>query len=116
MSDGAAPAIRRLLAALIRAALPQNEGDAEPARAEARRCHAAVREALAASADPTTIKLDGLWTAAAREAETPDLNDIPLRVSQQVTAACPFSLADLSGPTLDLPALEERIRASAATG
>ena len=110
-----AQAVRHLLAALVRTALPQSEADAEPARAEARRRHAAARD-LAGDADPAALKLDGLWTAAVSDADTPELEGMPLRVSPQTTSTCPLSADDLLAPELDLPAIEDRIRAATSTG
>jgi hypothetical protein len=107
--------IRHLLARLIRGALLMDQGQRQIERAEALRLHALVRE----SATPehlAALQLDGLWSAAVREAEAPELGEEPLRVSMQFPATCPLGLADLVAPGLAPSELEQRIRESAATG
>ena len=107
--------IRRLLARLIRAALLMDEDDGQTERAEALRMHALVR----AGATPehlAALHLDGLWSAAIREAEAPELGAEPLRVSMQFPAICPLAMGDLVAPGLALPERERRIRESASTG
>jgi hypothetical protein len=104
-----------MLAHLIRAALMANEQHAAAERHEALRVH----EALRRHADPAAlaaIRIDGLWTAAIRQAETPDLHREPLQVSMTLPACCPVTLDELAEPRLKLAELEERIRNAAATG
>jgi len=74
---------------------------------------------LRRDADPAAlaaIRIDGLWTAAIRDAETPDLQREPLQVSKTLPAYCPVTLGDLAEAGLKLGELEERIRNAAATG
>ncbi|HEV7873695.1 MAG TPA: hypothetical protein VGO82_06130 [Enterovirga sp.] len=107
--------IQQILAHLIRAALMANEQHAAAERREALRVHDALRR----DADPAAlaaIRIDGLWTAAIRDTETPDLQREPLQVSKTLPVYCPVTLGDLAEAGLKLGELEERIRNAAATG
>ncbi|HEV7874444.1 MAG TPA: hypothetical protein VGO82_09955 [Enterovirga sp.] len=107
--------IRHVLAHLIRAAVMADEQHAAAERREALRMHEALRRA----ADPAAlaaIRLDGLWTAAIGDAETPDLHREPFQVSTTLPASCPLTLGELVEPGLKLAELETRIRDAASTG
>jgi hypothetical protein len=88
-----------LLVQLIRAALPADDAARVLPREEALRLHGEIR-ALLGTEDLVGINLDGLWS----------------RATAQLPAAPPLSLGDLVGPSLALPAIEEKIRLSASTG
>jgi hypothetical protein len=110
-----AHAIRHVLAHRIRAALIADEQHAAAERREALRVHDALRR----EADPAAlaaIRLDGLWTAAIRDAETRDLHRQAVQVSMTLPTYCPVTLGELVEPGLKLAELEERIRNAAATG
>jgi hypothetical protein len=107
--------VRHLLAILIRASLLTDDDQVAAMRREALGLH----EALRATVTPgglARLRLDGLWTAAIHEAETPAFQREPLRVSLQFPSSCPLSLGDLVEPGIAFAALEQRIRDSAATG
>jgi hypothetical protein len=107
--------VRQLLARLIRAALVSDEQHAAEERRQALRLHGMLRDEGSPEA-LNGLNIDGLWTRAVFEAETPDLDGEALQVSKQLTAISPISLDELAGPGLDIADLEERIRNSAATG
>ena len=107
--------IRQVLAHLIRAALLADEQHAAAERRRALYVHEALRQ-QAEPAALAAIRLDGLWTAAVSEAETPELYREPLQVSTTLPASCPLTLGELVEPGLKLAELEERIRNAAATG
>jgi hypothetical protein len=107
--------VRHLLATLIRASLLTDEDQVEAIRHEALRLHEHLR-ATATQDGLAKLRLDGLWTAAIHEAETPALQREPLRVSLQFPSACPLTLGDLVELEIFFPELEQRIRDSAATG
>jgi hypothetical protein len=107
--------IRHVLAHLIRAALMADEQHAAAERREAVRMHEALRRA-ANPAALAVIRLDGLWSAAIRDAETPDLHREPVQVSTTLPASCPLTLGELVEPGLKLAELEARIRDAASTG
>jgi hypothetical protein len=92
-----------------------DEAHAAAERREALRLHEVVREE-ASPAALVGIRLDGLWTAAIREAETPELHREPLQVSTTLPVQCPLTLGELVEPGLKLAELEERIRSAASTG
>jgi hypothetical protein len=107
--------VRHLLATLIRASLLTDDEKVAATRRDALHLY----EQLRAKATPeglARLRLDGLWTAGIHEAETPAFQQEPLRVSLQFPSACPLTLSDLVEPGIALPAIEQRIRDSAATG
>ncbi len=107
--------MRDVLAALIRSGLTMDERQQAAERREALRLH----EAMLAEADPqrlAALRIDGLWAAAIKQAETPELQQQPLRVSMQFPTACPVTLDELVAPTFSPAVIEARIRASASTG
>ncbi|MDP4021356.1 hypothetical protein Q8W71_01865 [Methylobacterium sp. NEAU 140] len=105
--------VRDALAELIKAALLSDD------RASLA-CRDAGREKLAdLSGDPPapdSVRVDGAWTLAIREAETPELAAEAGQVNLTLPRACPFTLAELLAPGLDVDRAVERIRKSASTG
>lgn len=110
--DTPATRLRRLLAALIHAALLSDE-EAGPALEEAA---AAQRALLAEPAGLGRLSADGPWTLGKRDAEAPGLREAERRVSLALPASCPLPVEDLLSPALDLAAAARLIRSRAATG
>ncbi|GJE16858.1 hypothetical protein [Methylobacterium marchantiae] len=105
--------LQTLLAGLVKAALISNDAESLRWREEARRAHAA----LVSDADAArTLKIDGIWTLAVREAESPEFQAREGRVSFGLPPACPFTLDDLIDPGFDVDLAVERIVGSASTG
>lgn len=113
MAHSDADDIRDVLANLITVALVQEPDHSRDARAAAARLHAAGHARWASEPE---LNLSGPWSLAARRIEPSALADEDLRASPRLPAECPLTLADLTGPRLDIDDLAERIRTSAATG
>lgn len=105
--------VRAVLAALIKAALVSDDGKSRGFRDAAR----AAQQALAADPpDAASVRVDGAWTFAIADAETPELVPGEGRVSLTLPRACPFTLDELFMPSFDVGTAVERIRKSASTG
>lgn len=102
-----------LLASLVKAALTTDDAASLRWRDEAERAQAALAAEANESGD---LKIDGIWTLAVRDAESPDLQASGGRVSLGMPAACPFRLDELKTPGFDVDSAVERIAASASTG
>jgi hypothetical protein len=114
-ADGATPAalVRGLLASLMKAALISGDAEGLPFRREAARLHAAL---AARPEQVASLKLDGLWWLAVGDAETPELRNRADRIEYGQPKVCPFTLAELTAPDLDLDRAVQRLRETAATG
>ncbi|WP_018044563.1 hypothetical protein [Methylobacterium sp. 88A] len=105
--------LQTLLASLVKASLISDDAESLRWREEARRAHAAlVSDAEAAK----SLKIDGIWTLAVGEAESPEFQASEGRVSFGLPASSPFTLADLLDPGFDVDLGVERIAGSASTG
>jgi hypothetical protein len=105
--------LQTLLASLVKAALISDDTESLRWREEARRAHAAlVADAEAAK----SLKIDGIWTLAVGEAESPEFQASEGRVSFGLPAACPLTLDELIDPGFDVDLAVERIAGSASTG
>ncbi|GJE40073.1 hypothetical protein [Methylobacterium persicinum] len=105
--------VRDALAELIKAALLSDD-----AKSLACREAGAAKVAALASAppDPGRVKIDGAWTLAIQDAETPELAPYEGQVNLTLPRQCPFGLDELTAPGFDCDAAVERIRKSASTG
>ncbi len=107
----AGAALRRLLAALVKAALVS-----DPALTARYRDEAADAQRRVAGLDPSGVKLDGLWTMAVAEAE----GDRDVRRSEDANptlpVTCPLPLEDLTGPGFDAGIAASRIRETSSFG
>ncbi len=105
--------VRDALAELIKAALLSDDAKSLACREEG----AARLKALAANPpDPAHVRIDGAWTLAIQEAETPELADEEGQVNLTLPRQCPFALEDLLAPGFDIDGAVETIRKSASTG
>lgn len=105
--------LRHLLANLVKAALMGDDRASLLWREEARQDHARI------AADPDSVqalKIDGMWTLAVGDAEGPEFREAEGQVEFGLPALCPFTLAEIAAPDLDIDRAVERIRKSAATG
>jgi hypothetical protein len=105
--------VRDALAELIKAALLSDD-----ARSLACRDAGAVKlKALAeAPPDPAHVRIDGAWTLAIQEAETPELAPYEGQVNLTLPRQCPFTLDALLAPGFDIDGAVDSIRKSASTG
>jgi len=105
--------VRDALAELIKAALLSDDG-------LSRACRDAGRAKLADLAGdppgPESVRMDGAWTLAIQDAETPELAPYEGQVNLTLPRQCPFGLDELTAPGFDCDAAVERIRKSASTG
>ena len=105
--------VRDALADLIRAALVSDDAKSLGFRRAGRAKLAAL---TGDPPDPETLRLDGAWTLAIQEAESPDLIAEAGQVNLTLPRDCPFTLAEILSPDLDVDRAVERIRKSASTG
>ncbi|MCJ2011193.1 DUF29 domain-containing protein [Methylobacterium sp. J-076] len=105
--------VRDALAELIKAALLSDD-----AKSLACREAGAARVAALAGDPPEAahVRIDGAWTLAIKEAETPELAPEQGQVNLTLPRQCPFTLEELLAPGFDADAAVERIRKSASTG
>ena len=107
----ASAALRRLLVALVKAALVS-----DPTLTARYRDDAAEAQRPVAGLGPSGVKLDGLWTRAVAEAEA----DRDVRRSEDANptlpVTCPLALEDLTGPAFDPGAAASRIRETSSFG
>ncbi|MGH1571457.1 hypothetical protein ACRAWG_13135 [Methylobacterium sp. P31] len=105
--------VRDALAELIKAALISDD-------ALSLTCREAARAKLAALAgdppDPASLRMDGAWTLAVHDAETPELASREGQVNLTLPRACPFSLAEILAPGFAVDQAVDHIRKSASTG
>ncbi|MDP4004190.1 hypothetical protein [Methylobacterium sp. NEAU K] len=105
--------VRDALAELIKATLLS-----EDARSLA--CREAGRARLAALAvappEPGSLRMDGAWTLAIEQAETPELAPLEGQVNLTLPRACPFTLDEILAPGFEVDLAVDRIRKSASTG
>lgn len=105
--------VRDALAELIKAALLSDDAKSLACREEG----AARVAALAANPpDPARVKMEGAWTLAVHDAETPELAPEEGQVNLTLPRQCPFTLDELLAPGFDRDEAVERIRKSASTG
>ena len=105
--------VRDALAELIKAALLSDDAKSLACRKEASARIAALN---ANPPDPARIRIDGAWTLAVQDAETPELAPEEGQVNLTLPRQCPFTLDDLLAPGFDRDGAVERIRKSASTG
>ena len=105
--------VRDALAELIKAALLSDDAKSLACRQEASARIAALN---ANPPDPARIRIDGAWTLAIQDAETPELAPEEGQVNLTLPRQCPFTLDDLLAPGFDRDGAVERIRKSASTG
>ena len=105
--------VRDALAELIKAALISDD-------ATSLACREAGRTRLAAlGADPPqagSLRMDGAWTLAIQQAETPELAPGEGQVNLTLPRACPFGLDEILDPAFDVDLAVDRIRKSASIG
>lgn len=105
--------VRDALAELIKAALISDD-------AASLACREAGRAKLAALAadppDPASLRMDGAWTLAIQEAETPELAPQEGQVNLTLPRACPFTLDGIAAPGFDVDHAVDHIRKIASTG
>ncbi|MHB2211733.1 hypothetical protein [Methylobacterium sp. CM6257] len=105
--------VRDALAELIKAALISDDG-------VSRACCEAGRSKLAAlAADPpdaSSLRMDGAWTLAVHDAETPELAPREGQVNLTLPCACPFTLDEILAPGFDVDQAVDQIRKIAPTG
>ena len=105
--------VRDALADLIRAALVSDDERSLGFRRSARSKLSALAED---PPDPETLRLDGAWTLAIGQAESPDMIAEATQVNLTLPRDCPFTLDEILSPGLDVDLAVERIRKSASTG
>jgi len=105
--------VRGALAELIKAALISNDGRSLAFRETARGRLAAL---AADPPHPSSLRMDGAWTLAIRDAETPELAPQEGQVNLTLPRACPFTLAEILAPGFDVDAAVDHIRKIASTG
>ena len=105
--------VRDTLAELIKAALLSDDAKSLACRQEA---SARIAALTANPPDPARIRIDGAWTLAIQDAETPELAPEEGQVNLTLPRQCPFTLDDLLAPGFDRDGAVERIRKSASTG
>ncbi|MEL6062475.1 MULTISPECIES: hypothetical protein [unclassified Methylobacterium] len=105
--------VRDALAELIKAALISDD-------AASLACRDAGRAKIAALAgdppDPASLRMDGAWTLAIHDAETPDLAPLEGQVNLTLPRACPFTLEAIVAPGFDVDQAVDHIRKIASTG
>lgn len=105
--------VRDALAELIKAALLSDDRKSLACR----EAGAAKLKALAADPpDPAHVRMEGAWTLAVHDAETPELAAEEGQVNLTLPRQCPFALEDLLAPGFDIDGAVEQIRKSASTG
>ncbi len=105
--------VRDALAELIKAALLSDDAKSLACREAA----SGLQRALAQDPpDPASLKIDGAWTLAIREAEKPELQPEEGQINLTLPRECLFALDELTAETFDVDAAVERIRKSASTG
>lgn len=105
--------VRQALAEVIKAALLSDDAQSLACR----EAGAAKMKALCESPpDPAHVKIDGAWTLAIQDAETPELAPYEGQVNLTLPRQCPFTLDELVSPGFDVAEAVERIRKSASTG
>lgn len=105
--------VRGVLAELIKAALLSDDAKSLACR----EAGAAKLKALAANPpDPAHVKMEGAWTLAVHDAETPELAPYEGQVNLTLPRQCPFALDVLLAPSFDIDGAVDSIRKSASTG
>lgn len=108
-----AEAMRALLIALIKLALAPAAAPHGQWRADAEQEHNKLRGEMQR---PELIDLDGLWSQAVSKAEADSAVTAQAQVSLTLPKACPLQRAALLSDVLEIDALAQAIRQSAATG
>lgn len=101
-----------LLTLLVKAALVTDDAESLTLRRSA----LSVRQDLLKLRPDESLKSDGAWTRAVREAEAPEMQPRQGRVSFSLPARCPLAIADLIEPGFDVDRIVNRIAESASTG
>lgn len=107
--EAAQASLRELLVNLVKLALVDDQEVSSPRRAAAIASHGEL-------GPPRTAcllegrSLDQLWSAAVREAEGDSLVKEREDIDPTLPAACPFALAELPTPVLQLEACVRRVR------
>jgi hypothetical protein len=105
--------VRGVLAELIKAALLSDDAHSLACREAA----ADQLKALAAAPpDPAHVRMEGAWTLAVHDAETPELAPLEGQVNLTLPRQSPFTLETLLAPGFDLDGAVDAIRKSASTG
>lgn len=105
--------VREALAELIKAALLSDDAKSLACREAAD----AKLKALAANPpDSAHVKMEGAWTLAVHDAETPELAPYEGQVNLTLPRQCPFTLDALLAPGFDIDGAVDSIRKSASTG
>lgn len=105
--------VRDALAELIKAALLSDDTKSLACR----EAGAAKLKVLAKDPpDPAHVRIDGAWTLAIHDAETPELAPEEGQVNLTLPRQCPFTLEEFVSPGFDVAEAVERIRKSASTG
>ena len=105
--------IRGALAELIKAALLSDDAKSLACREEA---SARIADLSTNPPDPAHVRMDGAWTLAIQDAETPKLVPEEGQVSLTLPRQCLFTLDEMLAPDFDRDEAVERIRKSASTG
>jgi len=105
--------VRQVLADLVKAALVSDDGRSLAFREAVGRGLAALR---ADPPGPDSVRMDGAWTLAIKEAEAPELQPEEGRVNLTLPRGCPFTLDRLVDEGFDVDRAVDDIRKSASTG
>jgi hypothetical protein len=105
--------VRDALAELIKAALISDDATSLASRDAGRAKLAAL---VGDPPDPASLRMDGAWTLAIQEAETPELAPQEGQVNLTLPRACPFTLAEIVSPGFDVDQAVDHIRKIASTG
>ncbi len=105
--------VRAILAELVKAALVSDDGRSLAYREAARDL---LKDLAAAPPDPASVRMDGAWTLAVADAETPARQPEQGRVNLTLPRQAPFTLADLLAPDFDVDRAVDDIGKAASTG
>ena len=105
--------VRDALAELIKAALISDDATSLASRDVGRAKLAAL---VGDPPDPASLRMDGAWTLAIQEAETPELAPQEGQVNLTLPRVCPFTLAEIVSPGFDVDQAVDHIRKIASTG
>ena len=105
--------VRDALSELIKAALVSDDGKSLAYREAARTQLAGL---VAAPPDPAALRMEGAWTLAIREAESPERAAEQGQVNLTLPRQPPFTLDALLKAGFDVDAAVDHIRKIASTG
>ena len=105
--------VRGALADLIKAALLSDDAQSLACREEA---SARIADLTANPPDPAHVRMDGAWTLAIQDTETPELAPEEGQVSLTLPRQCLLTLDEVLAQNFDRDEAVERIRKSASTG